>query len=42
MFIIDAWWLMLIPGLAILITVLSFNMLGEGLREAFNPKLRGR
>lgn len=38
----DAWWLMVIPGFAILITVLSFNLLGEGLREAFNPKLRGR
>ena len=41
-FMTDAWWLMVIPGLAILITVLSFNLLGEGLREAFNPKLRGR
>lgn len=38
----DAWWLMVIPGFAILLTVLSFNLLGEGLREAFNPKLRGR
>ncbi|MBX3475766.1 MAG: ABC transporter permease subunit [Planctomycetes bacterium] len=38
----DAWWLMVIPGFAILVTVLSFNLLGEGLREAFNPKLRGR
>jgi ABC-type dipeptide/oligopeptide/nickel transport system permease subunit len=38
----DAWWLMVIPGVAILLTVLAFNLLGEGLREAFNPKLRGR
>jgi ABC-type dipeptide/oligopeptide/nickel transport system permease subunit len=38
----DAWWLMAIPGVAILLTVLAFNLLGEGLREAFNPKLRGR
>jgi ABC-type dipeptide/oligopeptide/nickel transport system permease subunit len=38
----DAWWLMVIPGIAILLTVLAFNLLGEGLREAFNPKLRGR
>lgn len=38
----DAGWLMVIPGFAILVTVLSFNLLGEGLREAFNPKLRGR
>ena len=32
------WWLMLFPGLAILITVLGYNLLGEGLREHFNPK----
>ncbi|MDR2140260.1 MAG: ABC transporter permease [Deltaproteobacteria bacterium] len=32
-----AWWLSLYPGLAILATVLSYNLLGEGLREAFNP-----
>ncbi|MCC6465655.1 MAG: ABC transporter permease subunit [Planctomycetes bacterium] len=38
----DAPWLTWIPGIAILITVLAFNLLGEGLREAFNPKLRGR
>ena len=41
-FITDAPWLTWIPGVAILVTVLSFNLLGEGLREAFNPKLRGR
>ncbi|MDI6756715.1 MAG: ABC transporter permease [Endomicrobiia bacterium] len=34
-----AWWLSLFPGLAILATVLSFNMLGEGLRDVFDPKL---
>ncbi|MDR1608798.1 MAG: ABC transporter permease [Deltaproteobacteria bacterium] len=32
-----AWWLSLYPGLCILATVLSYNLLGEGLREAFNP-----
>jgi peptide/nickel transport system permease protein len=37
-----AWWLTLFPGLAILITVLSFNILGEGLREMLDPKLRKR
>jgi peptide/nickel transport system permease protein len=41
-YIFDASWLTWIPGVAILVTVLSFNLLGEGLREAFNPKLRGR
>jgi peptide/nickel transport system permease protein len=30
------------PGLAILITVLSFNLFGEGLRDAIDPRLRGR
>ena len=38
-----AWWLSLYPGLAILITVLSYNLLGEGLREALSPHgARGR
>jgi peptide/nickel transport system permease protein len=34
-----AWWLSLYPGLAILITVLSYNLLGEGLRDALDPRL---
>jgi len=42
LFLFDAPWLTWIPGVAILFTVLAFNLLGEGLREAFNPKLRGR
>lgn len=33
-----AWWLTLFPGLAILMTVLGYNLLGEGLREFFNPR----
>lgn len=33
-----AWWLSLFPGLAILITVLAFNLLGEGLREVLDPR----
>jgi peptide/nickel transport system permease protein len=41
-YIFDAWWLTVFPGLAILITVLSFNLLGEGLRDAIDPRLRGR
>jgi len=41
-YLFDAPWLTFIPGLAILIVVLSFNLFGEGLRDAFNPKLRGR
>jgi len=36
-----AWWLSLFPGLAILITVLGYNLLGEGLRDILDPRLRG-
>ena len=35
-----AWWLSVYPGLAILITVLSYNLLGEGIRDALDPRLR--
>ena len=41
-FIFDAPWLTFIPGIAILIVVLSFNLFGEGLRDVMNPKLRER
>lgn len=41
-YIFDAWWLTVFPGLSILLTVLSFNLLGEGLRDALDPRLRGR
>lgn len=34
-----AWWLSVYPGLAILITVLSYNLIGEGLRDALDPRL---
>lgn len=33
-----AWWLSLFPGLAILMTVLGYNLLGDGLRDAYNPR----
>lgn len=35
-----AWWITVFPGIAILITVLGYNLLGEGLREIFNPHRR--
>ena len=35
-----AWWLSVYPGLAILLTVLSYNLLGEGIRDALDPRLR--
>jgi len=41
-FIFDAPWLTFVPGFAILIVVLSFNLFGEGLRDIVNPKLRER
>jgi peptide/nickel transport system permease protein len=37
-----AWWLTLFPGLAIFITVLAFNLMGDGLRDALDPRLRRR
>jgi peptide/nickel transport system permease protein len=41
-FIFDAPWLTFVPGFAILLVVLSFNLFGEGLRDVLNPKLRER
>jgi len=38
-YIYFAWWLSLFPGLAILLSVLAFNLLGEGLRDIFDPRL---
>jgi peptide/nickel transport system permease protein len=35
-----AWWYMLFPGAALLMTVLAFNLLGDGLHDALNPRLR--
>ena len=40
-YIESAWWLMLFPGLAILITVLSYNLVGEALRDILDPRLKG-
>jgi peptide/nickel transport system permease protein len=37
-----AWWLSLFPGLAIFVTVLGYNLLGEGIRDAADPRLKGR
>ncbi len=39
--LIPKWHLVVFPGVAIVITVLSFNQLGDGLRDAFDPRLRG-
>ena len=39
-FILRAWWVVTLPGIAILVTVLSINLMGDGLRDALDPKLR--
>jgi dipeptide transport system permease protein len=39
-FVLRAWWVVTFPGLAILITVLAFNLAGDGLRDALDPKLK--
>ncbi len=39
-YIIDAPWIVTFPGLAILVTVLAFNLMGDALRDAFDPRLR--
>jgi dipeptide transport system permease protein len=39
-FILRAWWVVTLPGLAILITVLAINLIGDGLRDALDPKLK--
>ena len=41
-FFFEAWWTVTFPGLAILLTVLCIALIGDGLNDAFNPKLRGR
>lgn len=40
-FLRDAWWVGTFPGLAITITVIGINLLGDGLRDALDPRLRG-
>ena len=39
-FVLRAWWVVTFPGLAILITVLAFNLMGDGLRDALDPRLK--
>lgn len=39
-FILRAWWVVTLPGLAILISVLAINLMGDGLRDALDPKLK--
>jgi peptide/nickel transport system permease protein len=39
--LLDAWWLITFPGVAIFLTVLAYNLLGEGLRDLLDPRMRG-
>jgi len=39
---LTAWWMVFFPGIAIVVTGLSISLVGDGLQDAFNPKLRGR
>lgn len=41
-FLREAWWYAFFPGMAIVITVLAINFVGDGLRDALDPKMRGR
>ena len=41
-YILEAWWPVTFPGLAIFLTVLAVSLIGDGLNDALNPKLRGR
>jgi len=41
-YLLDQWWYPTFPGLAILITAVGFNLLGDGLRDMLDPKMRGR
>jgi peptide/nickel transport system permease protein len=41
-YILDAWWVVTLPGAMIFLTVLSVSLVGDGLNDAFNPKLRER
>jgi peptide/nickel transport system permease protein len=41
-YIIDAWWPVTFPGIAIFLTVFAVSLIGDGLNDAFNPKLRER
>ena len=40
MFLMNAPWAMIFPGLAIMLTVIGFNLLGDGLRDALDPKMK--
>jgi peptide/nickel transport system permease protein len=40
--LLNGWWVSTFSGLAIVLTVVSFNLVGDGLRDALDPRVRGR
>jgi len=40
LYLVNAWWMSILPGLVLLIVALGFNLLGDGLRDAFDPRYR--
>jgi peptide/nickel transport system permease protein len=42
MYLLGAWWISTFPGIALLLSVLGFNLFGDGLRDALDPKLRAQ
>ena len=40
-FLSNAWWISTFPGIAIVLTVVCLNLVGDGLRDAFDPRLKG-
>jgi peptide/nickel transport system permease protein len=41
-YLVHQWWLSTFPGIAIFLSVISFNLLGDGLRDILDPRLRRR
>jgi peptide/nickel transport system permease protein len=41
-YIQNGWWIVVFPGVALALTILSLNLMGDGLRDALDPKLAGR
>jgi len=39
-YLVNAWWISIIPGLVIFAVALAFNLLGDALRDAFDPRYR--
>ncbi len=40
MYLSQAWWISIVPGAAVILSVLAFNLVGDGLRDFLDPRLR--